>query len=159
MILFFAAEINRNNVEANSTGICPTLQGWINDSVLTIGKIPYFCFNDTKFYFYRYFYSFSLKTYDFCWKSTVPPMTNVSVPYVMEVPYRILIMPFFQLQILSSCKSNDLITWENARADVKNGENTGPIWTHVFSNRYFQPFHGSKLKILVSLERGDSGLL
>ena len=46
-------------------------------------------------------------------------MTNVSVPYVMEVPYRILIMPFFQLQILSSCKSNDLITWENARADVK----------------------------------------
>ena len=40
-----------NEVEANSTHVLVVIQGWFNDSGITIGQVPYFSFNNTKFDF------------------------------------------------------------------------------------------------------------
>ena len=49
-LTLIAAEPNWNRVNARSNDII-NWQGWINDSVITIAEIPYFCLNHTKFVF------------------------------------------------------------------------------------------------------------
>ena len=49
-ISLITAESNWNRVYARTNNII-NWQGWINDSVITIAEIPYFCLNHTKFVF------------------------------------------------------------------------------------------------------------
>ena len=71
-----------NEVEANSIHVLVVIQGWFNDSGITIGQVPYFSFNNTKFEFQRQINPFSFITYEPLF--VIPPIIIVSVPIVID---------------------------------------------------------------------------